>query len=473
MTTEANGRQATSACNGATTNFGVPFQFIANADLQVFLLDAADEANEDGALLVQGVDYTITGVGRAGTASVVTTATYPAGKYLRRFRVTSKAQSADYVPNDGFAAEGHEVQLDRLSLIDEEQADDIAGEAVAREDLEARALRFPEAVAEMAAVAARKGKFLKFNDATGEPEPAAIVGTQGDPGPQGIPGAQGISGVQGDPGPPPTLTFGAVTTGLAGSNASVNVVNLGLGAYRLDFTLPRGAAGASGALGDGDYGDATVTGGGLTITIKPGVVTLAKMANLAGAGLLGGTGAGAVGLVSFATIKTQLALNNVDNTSDANKPVSTATQTALNAKAPLASPALTGAPTSPTAASGTATTQIATTAFVDRLRDIATNPTSGAYILQLSDRGKTVVIDTNAQVPPNSGTGSVAFPLGSFVELYNSTDADKTVTFTGGTDVFRKHGATANVTTLTLPARSLGQLRKVASLTEWLAVGFS
>lgn len=39
-------------------------------------------------------------------------------------------------------------------------------------------------------------------------------------------------------------------------------------------------------------------------------------------------------------------------------------QTQLDAKAPLASPALTGVPTAPTAAGGTNTTQIATTAFV-------------------------------------------------------------------------------------------------------------
>lgn len=43
--------------------------------------------------------------------------------------------------------------------------------------------------------------------------------------------------------------------------------------------------------------------------------------------------------------KADVGLGNVDNTSDANKPVSTATQTALNAKAPLASPAFTGTPT--------------------------------------------------------------------------------------------------------------------------------
>lgn len=57
-------------------------------------------------------------------------------------------------------------------------------------------------------------------------------------------------------------------------------------------------------------------------------------------------------------------LGNVDNTSDANKPISTAEQAALNLKADLASPTFTGVPAAPTAVAGTNTTQIATTAFV-------------------------------------------------------------------------------------------------------------
>ena len=69
--------------------------------------------------------------------------------------------------------------------------------------------------------------------------------------------------------------------------------------------------------------------------------------------------------------KSDVGLANVDNTTDANKPVSTATQTALDFKAPLASPALTGTPTAPTAAPGTDTTQIATTAFVKAAADAA------------------------------------------------------------------------------------------------------
>lgn len=66
----------------------------------------------------------------------------------------------------------------------------------------------------------------------------------------------------------------------------------------------------------------------------------------------------------YTLTKTDVGLTNVDNTSDANKPVSTAQQTALNLKANLAGPALTGTPTSTTAAVDTNTTQIATTAFV-------------------------------------------------------------------------------------------------------------
>tara|TARA_R110000822_G_scaffold6851_29_gene28759 strand:- start:354 stop:1340 length:987 start_codon:yes stop_codon:yes gene_type:complete len=68
--------------------------------------------------------------------------------------------------------------------------------------------------------------------------------------------------------------------------------------------------------------------------------------------------------ITEAEVKTILSLENVDNTSDANKPVSTAQQTALNLKANIASPALTGNPTAPTPATGDNDTSIATTAFV-------------------------------------------------------------------------------------------------------------
>lgn len=62
--------------------------------------------------------------------------------------------------------------------------------------------------------------------------------------------------------------------------------------------------------------------------------------------------------------KAQVGLGNADDTSDADKPISTATQDALDLKANVDNAVLTGIPTAPTAAVGTDTTQLATTAFV-------------------------------------------------------------------------------------------------------------
>jgi hypothetical protein len=56
----------------------------------------------------------------------------------------------------------------------------------------------------------------------------------------------------------------------------------------------------------------------------------------------------------------------------------TSLQASLDAKAPLVSPALTGVPTAPTAAGGTSSTQIATTAFVAAAVSALINAAPGA-----------------------------------------------------------------------------------------------
>jgi hypothetical protein len=149
--------------------------------------------------------------------------------------------------------------------------------------------------------------------------------------------------------------------------------------------------------------------------------------------------AGKTGVVTL--VKGDVGLGNVDNTSDAAKPVSTATQTALNLKANLASPALTGTPTAPTAAVGTNTTQVATTAFVEAatapatlLADIKTVDGSGsgldADLLDGLDSTKFLRSDvastTNGDltITARLGVGSAGVDSAAIVRANDTTSAN-------------------------------------------------
>lgn len=88
---------------------------------------------------------------------------------------------------------------------------------------------------------------------------------------------------------------------------------------------------------------------------------------------------------------------------------------------PFASPALTGTPTAPTAAVKTATTQIATTAFVDALRSLLVGASSGT--LTVADRGSMCVLGAGGCTIPAS-----VFAARDVVTLYNDTASNITIT---------------------------------------------
>lgn len=137
---------------------------------------------------------------------------------------------------------------------------------------------------------------------------------------------------------------------------------------------------------------------------------------------------------------------------------------ALSAYAPLASPTFTGTPAAPTATFGTATTQLATTAFVDALRDIPSNAQTSNYTLVLADRGKSIDTTAGVIVPANS---AVAFPIGSTVMVTNTSASNISISIT--TDTMRLAG-TANTGTRTLAQYGVATLRKISS-TVWLITG--
>ena len=85
--------------------------------------------------------------------------------------------------------------------------------------------------------------------------------------------------------------------------------------------------------------------------------------------------------------------------------VTSAIQTQLNAKAALASPALTGTPTAPTAAAATDTTQVATTAMVQAaLATLVTSPIA-AWVNFDGTGGITINGSKNVSSVTDNGTG--------------------------------------------------------------------
>lgn len=123
--------------------------------------------------------------------------------------------------------------------------------------------------------------------------------------------------------------------------------------------------------------------------------------------------------------KSAVGLSNVDNTSDSNKPVSTATQTALNLKAPLANPAFTGTVTGITSTMvglGNVTNTSDANKPVSTAQQTALNlkiNTASTFTNNLTS-GTNASITQDVAVTPTANTTQV--PIGHRVQLnYNST----------------------------------------------------
>jgi len=99
------------------------------------------------------------------------------------------------------------------------------------------------------------------------------------------------------------------------------------------------------------------------------------------------------------------------------------------------------------------------------LRGIPQNAQTGAYTLVLADAGKHVSITTGGVVIP--ANGSVAFPVGTAISIYNNSGSSQTISIT--TDTLRQAG-TANTGSRTLAQYGLVTCIKVSS-TTWVISG--
>ena len=215
-----------------------------------------------------------------------------------------------------------------------------------------------------------------------------------------------------------TISVGTVVTG-----SPLSIVNSGTSSAAVfDFVIPSGGGGVSPPFAISD-----TTGLQSALDGKqPLDADLTSIAALTTTSY----GRGLLTLVDVATLKTSLTLvkgdvglGSVDNTSDANKPVSTATQTALNLKANLASPTFTGTVSGITAAmvglgnvtntsdanKPVSTAQQAALDLKAPLLDTYVTVSATTYTFLATDLGK-IVLFTNASgctatVPNNTVAG--------------------------------------------------------------------
>lgn len=196
------------------------------------------------------------------------------------------------------------------------------------------------------------------------------------------------------------------------ANSTLTIANNSTLAIVGTVTLNGGAVGGGGPGGlvDGDMGDIVVSGGGTILMFDSTVVTPAAKTLLDDA--------------STAVMRTTLSLDQVNNTTDANKPVSTATQTAINAKA-------------------------------DKLRIITTYSgaattgalTDGGCYLRFTNATATFTVPTNA---------AIAFPVGTQIDGIGAAGA-MTIAASGGVTINKAR------TLVTLGANSGWTLIKVAT----------
>ena len=149
----------------AADRFDYTFRILAAGDLTVVRTDASGVQTA----LTLDSDYSVDGVGDPNGGSVTLTGgALPAGETLTLARRVALVQETDLTNQGAFYAEVHEDAFDRLTMIDQQQQDEIG-----------RSLRFPlsdptELTAELPAAAARAGRVAAY-DYDGLPTVSALT----------------------------------------------------------------------------------------------------------------------------------------------------------------------------------------------------------------------------------------------------------------------------------------------------------
>ena len=168
---------------------------------------------------------------------------------------------------------------------------------------------------------------------------------------------------------------------------------------------------------------------------------------------------------NFSTTVTNTLANKLDISSASSIYITQVSASTIYA--PLASPTLTGTPAAPTAAVGTNTTQLATTAFVkNSANTVVIDTKTDSYTLLLADAGETLEMNSasanTVTIPLNS---SVAFPIGTTLDIIQYGAGQTTIVATGGVTLRSKGAA------LKLTGQYSGATLYKRGTDEWVIIG--
>lgn len=144
MTVSSDTNRADFTGNGSTVNFATTFRFLQNSDVKVIQTVIATGVETEQ---VEITDYTLVGAGldAGGTVTMlVAPPGPPSATTLTIKRDVPLTQQTDYVENDNFPAESHEDALDKLTMIVQQQQEELDRTLKTAESSTATGLTVPD-----------------------------------------------------------------------------------------------------------------------------------------------------------------------------------------------------------------------------------------------------------------------------------------------------------------------------------------
>ncbi|WP_281405007.1 hypothetical protein [Nitratireductor sp. XY-223] len=388
MTISTTINRVRAAGDGSTTVFAFPYYFEDAGHLSVYLTTAG------GAEMLQTISthYTVSGAGDGGGGSVTFIAAPAATETVTVIRNEPLTQATDADDVGTFREQAFESQFDRHARQAQRLQEQLDRAVKMKKSSATSGPDFPEpeagkligwndagdgldnapdlsigtvttgAAGSSAGVAKNADGTLDFEiprgdtgaqgpqgdtgpqGATGATGATGPQGLQGDTGPTGATGAQGPQGLQGETGPTgPQGPQGPAGPGSGDMLASVydptaksgdafDMANMAeaAGAKVMTAAERTKLAGVESGADVTDTANVTAAGALMDSEVDPDIKTLSLPANTT----ISTFGASLIDDTAASNARATLGLGSVDNTSDANKPVSTAQQTALDAKVP-------------------------------------------------------------------------------------------------------------------------------------------